>query len=142
MATVATAVFAGALLDEAEVFAQRDAASCEAFWRGRSEGFDSSRLPPELQERELAATTELIRTSGSYVGKPIEKQEAGAVLPQLLPAAQSKGFSAGDLEKAIQFKLDAAGNCQGLILFHRSLLLLADPGRTALLRFMAQQSGT
>ncbi|MGE0241989.1 MAG: GYF domain-containing protein [Parvibaculaceae bacterium] len=134
--------FYGVAVDEAETFATKDARSCEAYLRGRSEGFDQSLLSADLQARELAATAELIRTSGSYVGRPIEAKEAQAVLAQLLPDALSKGFTPDDLEKAIQFKLSPERNCQGLILFFRALLQLADPHRTALLRFMAQQSGT
>jgi hypothetical protein len=65
-----------------------------------------------------------------------------AVLANLLPAAQKQGFSPADLERAIQFKLDPQRNCQGLLSFLRSLLRLSDPSRTAMLRFMAQQSGT
>ena len=90
----------------------------------------------------MTATTDLIRTSGSYTGKAIEKSEVQAVLARLLPEAQSKGFSGTDLEQAIQFKLDPSRNCQGLRIFFRSLLRLDDPSRIALLRFMAQQSGT
>ena len=134
--------FYGLAVDEAETFAAKDMKSCEAYLRGRSEGFDQSLLSAQLQERELSATAELIRTSGSYAGKPIEKQQAQAVLAQLLPVAQGQGFTPDDLEKAIQFKLTPERNCRGLILFFRSLLQLGDPGRTALLRFMAQQSGT
>lgn len=138
----ALASFYQVAVNEAEVFAAQDPKACEAYLKGRSDGFDQSLLSPELQEHELAATAELISTSGSYVGKTIEKAEAATVLAQLLPAAQAQGFSADDLEKAIQFKLDPARNCRGLILFFRSLLQLSDPNRTALLRFMAQQSGT
>jgi len=129
-------------VDEAEAFAAKDAKGCEAYLRGRSEGFDQTLLSAELQERELSATADLIRTSGSYTGKTIEKSEARTVLAQLLPATQSQGFTPDDLEKAIQFKLSPERNCRGLILFFRSLLQLDDPNRTALLRFMAQQSGT
>jgi hypothetical protein len=129
-------------VDEAEVYAARDARSCEAYLRGQSDGFDQGLLSEALRERELAATAELLRTSGSYAGRPIERQEAEAVLARLLPEAQSNGFSPDDLEKAIQFKLAPERNCRGLILFFRALLQLADPQRTALLRFMAQQSGT
>jgi hypothetical protein len=128
--------------DEAEVYARKDPKSCEAYLKGRAEGFDPALLTPELQERELNATAELIRTSGSYFGKAIEKKEVEAVLAQLLPEARSKGFSATDLERATQFKLDPQRNCQGLLIFLRSLLRLEDPSRIALLRFMAQQSGT
>jgi hypothetical protein len=60
----------------------------------------------------------------------------------ILPEIQSQGFSRADLEQAIQFRLTPARNRQGLVLFFRSLLRLGDPSRTALLRFMAQQSGT
>jgi hypothetical protein len=129
-------------MDEAEVYARKDPKSCEAFLKGRAEGFDAALLTPELQERELNATAELIRTNGSYAGRAIERTEVQAVIARLLPEAQSKGFSAADLEQAIQFKLDPARNCQGLLIFFHSLLRLDDPSRTALLRFMAQQSGT
>lgn len=129
-------------MDEAEIYARKDPKSCEAFLKGRPEGFDAALLTPQLQERELNATADLIRTSGSYTGRAIEKADVQAVIAQLLPEAQSKGFSAADLEQAILFKLDPARNCQGLLIFFRSLLRLDDPSRTALLRFMAQQLGT
>ena len=129
-------------MDEAEIYARKDPKSCEAFLKGRTEGFDPTLLPADLQERELTATADLIRTSGSYTGKAIEKSEVQAILVRLLPEAQSKGFSGADLEQAIQFKLDPSRNCQGLRIFFQSLLRLDDPSRIALLRFMAQQSGT
>lgn len=129
-------------LDEAETFAQKDARSCEAFLKGRSEGFDPGLIPAALQERELAAFAEVIGSSGSYGGKPIENAEAETAFARVLPEAQAAGYSSADLQQAIQFKLDAPRNCRGLLLFFRSLLNLDDPNRTALLRFMAQQSGT
>jgi hypothetical protein len=129
-------------MDEAEIYSRKDPKSCEAFLKGKPEGFDAALLTPQLQERELNATADLIRTSGSYTGKAIEKADIQAVIAQLLPEAQSKGFSAPDLEQAILFKLDPARNCQGLLIFFHSLLRLDDPSRTTLLRFMAQQSGT
>jgi hypothetical protein len=129
-------------VDEAEVYAARDPQSCEAFLKGRAEGFDPSLLTPELQARELDATAELIRTGGTYLGKTIERSDVEAVLSLMLPEAQSQGFSSADLEGAMQFKLNPARNCRGLLLFFRMLLRLDEPSRTALLRFMAQQSGT
>jgi hypothetical protein len=129
-------------LDEAQVFERKDAPSCEAFLKGRSEGFDPGLIPPALQERELLAFAEVIGSSGSYGSKSIDKAEAGAALARLLPEVQAAGFSSADLQQAIQFKLDPARNCRGMILFLHSLLKLDDPSRTAVLRFMAQQSGT
>ncbi len=129
-------------IDEAEAFARKDAASCEAFLRGQAEGFDVSILPVSLQERELAAAAELIRSSGSYSGKPVEQKDVVPAFAQVLAAASASGFSPVEFQQAMQFKLDPARNCQGMILFFRSLLAMNDPDRTALLRFMAQQAAT
>ncbi len=41
---------------------------------------------------------------------------------------------------AIEFKLDAARNCKGTILFLKSLPTLSEPGRSTLLRFVAQRT--
>lgn len=128
--------------DEAEALWKRDAQSCEAFLKGKPDGFDPSLLSTELQERELAAMAELIRSSGSYTGKPIESKDVQPHFLQLAAASKTSGFSSANFQQAIQFKLDPARNCQGMILFLRSLLGMSDPNRTALLRFMAQQSGT
>ena len=129
-------------IDEAEAFAKKDARSCEAFLKGRPDGFDISVLPEPLQKRELAATAELIRSSGSYIGRPIEQKDVISAFRQILAQAEAKGFSAADFQQAMQFKLDPTRNCQSMILFFRSLLGMSPTDRTALLRYMAQQSPT
>jgi len=128
--------------DEAEAFAKVDAKSCEAFLKGDTSGFDAALLPLSLQERELQATADLIRSAGSYAGKPLEPAQVTGALTQVVAAAQTKGFTPADFQQAIQFKLDPARNCQGTILLFRSLFVMSDPDRTSLLRYMAQQAAT
>ncbi|WP_119387743.1 GYF domain-containing protein [Taklimakanibacter lacteus] len=128
--------------DEAEAFARVDARSCEAFLKGDTGGFDAALLPLALQEREFQATADLIRSAGSYAGRPIEQSEVMGPLAQVVAAAQTKGFTQADFQQAIQFKLDPARNCQGTILLFRSLFVMNAPDRTALLRYMAQQATT
>ncbi len=127
-------------IDEAEAFVKKDAKSCEAFLKGQPDGFDVSLLPFPLQERELAATAELIRSSGSYIGQPVEQKDVVSAFTQVLAQAEAKGFSVTDFQQAMQFKLDPTRNCQSMILFFRTLLGMSPTDRTALLRFMAQPS--
>lgn len=47
-----------------------------------------------------------------------------------------------DFQRAMQFKLYPARNCEARMLFFRSLFGMDDADRTALLRFMAQQAAT
>lgn len=128
--------------DEAEAFAKVDARSCEAFLKGDTGGFDAALLPLSLQEREFQVTADLIRSAGSYAGKPIDQGEVVGALARVVTAAQAKGFTLADFQQAIQFKLDPARNCQGMILLFRTLFVMDEPDRTALLRYMAQQATT
>lgn len=136
----AIASFYQVAAEEAEVLAAKDPKSCEAFLKGETGGFDPALLSASLQARELAATAELIRTSGSYIGQPIEPKEVEAPLMQLLLVATADGFTAAEFRNAIEFKLDAARNCKGTILFLKSLRDLSEPGRSTLLRFVAQRT--
>ena len=136
----ALAAFYQVAADEADILAKKDARSCEAYLKGEAGGFDPALISASLQERELAATAELIRTSGSYVGQPVEQKDVEEPLMQLLLAATADGFTAAEFRNAIEFKLDAARNCKGMILFLKSLQSLSDPGRSALLRFVAQRT--
>ncbi len=136
----ALASFYQVAAEEAEALAVKDAKACEAYLKGETGGFDPALLSASLQERELAATAELIRTSGSYAGLPIEQKDVEAPLMQLLLAATADGFTAAEFRNAIEFKLDAARNCKGTILFLKSLQGLNEPGRSVLLRFVAQRT--
>ena len=136
----ALASFYQVAAEEAEALAVKDSKSCEAYLKGEAGGFDPTQLSASLQERELAATGELIRTSGSYAGQPIDQKDVEAPLMQLLLAATADGFTAAEFRNAIEFKLDAARNCKGTILFLKSLQSLEEPARSALLRFVAQRT--
>jgi uncharacterized membrane protein len=136
----ALASFYQVAAEEAEALAVKDPRSCEAFLKGETGGFDPAMLSASLRERELTATAELIRTSGSYVGQPIEQKDVEAPLMQLLLAATADGFTAAEFRNAIEFKLDAARNCKGTILFLKSLQGVSEPGRSVLLRFVAQRT--
>lgn len=136
----ALASFYQVAAEEAEALAAKDPRSCEAYLKGETGGFDPALLSASLQARELAATAELIRTSGSYAGQPIDPKDVEAPLMQLLLVATADGFTAAEFRNAIEFKLDAARNCKGTILFLKSLPGLSEPGRSTLLRFVAQRT--
>lgn len=136
----ALASFYQVAADEADLLAKKDAKSCEAYLKGEATGFDPALLSAALQERELAASAELIRSGGSYVGQPVEPRDVEEPLMQLLLAATADGFTAAEFRNAIEFKLDAQRNCKGMLLFLKSLQSLSDPGRSRLLRFVAQRT--
>ena len=126
--------------DEVEAFSRISAQSCEALLKGNSQGFDFSLLPAELQQRDLDASAELLRTKGSYISGKVDERKLENVFAMIIADASAAGFASDEFYRGLNFQLDASKNCKAMQIFFRSILAIGTADRALALRYIAQQS--